>query len=65
LIAQLLTESLLLALFGSLAGLVLAAGGNRLALAYWPANVPRRDPLRQKASPVLRARATPAVLALG
>jgi putative ABC transport system permease protein len=41
LICQMLTESLLLALFGSLAGLVLAAWGNRLALAYWPANVPR------------------------
>jgi len=41
LICQMLTESLLLALFGSLAGLVLAAWGNRLAMAYWPANVPR------------------------
>jgi putative ABC transport system permease protein len=41
LICQMLTESLLLALFGSLAGLVLAVWGNRLALAYWPANVPR------------------------
>ncbi|HEY6390543.1 MAG TPA: ABC transporter permease [Bryobacteraceae bacterium] len=41
LICQMLTESLLLALLGSLAGLILAAWGNHLALAYWPANVPR------------------------
>jgi len=39
--SQLLTESVLLTLLGSLAGLALAIWVQRLALAHWPTDIPR------------------------